>query len=438
MPLYDRLIKIEGLSRLPAGEREALRLDVERLEKSAARVAAQDNGGGSRSANLRRLVVDGDLYVPAGVVKIGPDTTGNVVINTNGIKLNYGTVNKIWLQTDGDVLIGDDTSAPGSTYIAIFSTAQSYGTVAESMGAGDMLIGDNSASKANILWDKSAGQLLFRGGTTTTIFVDTTGKLTFLNNIDALQFRNTSGSIGGRINYANNNDFYILNDNVGEAIILQIQVTSSSPNLTWAEDAGQANRTHLVLGAGVQGGKITLSDGSSLADTVIQTAGGSGGSTYANFPGALNVGDVVNTTAGGISYTGNLISRKGSSDFTGYIFVPLTAPLTSTSWDGDAFSTTGKTIIDLSAVFGAPAEIVAALVRVAIRDSASSTNDCVLFLSPTNVDVNGPAVNCTAIDDRFNRAELVVPCVGGDFYYQIAASGASTFDVSLQIWGYWI
>ena len=31
-------------------------------------------------------------------------------------------------------------------------------------------------------------------------------------------------------------------------------------------------------------------------------------------------------------------------------FVPLTTPLTSTSWDGDARSTTAKTKIDLSAV----------------------------------------------------------------------------------------
>jgi len=35
-------------------------------------------------------------------------------------------------------------------------------------------------------------------------------------------------------------------------------------------------------------------------------------------------------------------------------------PLTSTAWDGgDAFSTTAKTLIDLSAVFGVPAGVKA-------------------------------------------------------------------------------
>ena len=90
-------------------------------------------------------------------------------------------------------------------------------------------------------------------------------------------------------------------------------------------------------------------------------------------------------------------------------------------------------------MFGAPAGIKAALFRVAIRDSASETSDSVLFLSPTNVDLSGPALDCHTVNDRFSRAELVVPCDNdGDVYYQISASGAGTFDVSLQIWGYWI
>lgn len=176
MPLYDSFKLIEGVQKLPASQREALRINLEHVDRALARVAAQDSGGAARSQTLRRLVVDGDLYVPAGVIKVGPDGKGNVVINTNGIKLNYGTTNKIWLQTDGDVFIGDDTSLPAKNYIAIFSAAQTYNS--ESMGAGDMLIGDNSSSKANILWDKSAGQLLFRGGTSAKAYIDTTGAIT--------------------------------------------------------------------------------------------------------------------------------------------------------------------------------------------------------------------------------------------------------------------
>jgi hypothetical protein len=36
----------------------------------------------------------------------------------------------------------------------------------ESLGAGDVLIGDNSSDKPNVLWDQSAGVMYFRSGTT--------------------------------------------------------------------------------------------------------------------------------------------------------------------------------------------------------------------------------------------------------------------------------
>jgi hypothetical protein len=47
----------------------------------------------------------------------------------------------------------------------------------ESLGIGDVLLGDNTASKANMLWDQSAGKLLFRGGTTMQVEIGTDGKL---------------------------------------------------------------------------------------------------------------------------------------------------------------------------------------------------------------------------------------------------------------------
>lgn len=120
-------------------------------------------------------------------------------------------------------------------------------------------------------------------------------------------------------------------------------------------------------------------------------------------------------------------------------FIPLTTHLTSTSWDGDGYSTTAKTLIDLSAVFGAPAGIKAALFRAAIRDEAAATGDYVLILSPGGAGGIGPAVNCIPINDRYNRVMMIVPCdANGDVYYQITASGVGTMDVILQIWGYWI
>lgn len=119
-------------------------------------------------------------------------------------------------------------------------------------------------------------------------------------------------------------------------------------------------------------------------------------------------------------------------------WVLLTAPLTSTSWDGDSFSTTGKTIIDLSAVFSVPANVKAVLVDTYIRDSASAGGDYRLILSP-NADATGTSFTCGGVaNDRWVGAgSALIPCnADGDIYYQIAASGSGTFDVYIQIWGY--
>jgi len=96
---------------------------------------------------------------------------------TNGVRLRTHSTTKAQLQADGDVFIGTDVSAAATTHLAIFTNAQTYN--GESVSAGDMLIGDNTAAKANIFWDLSAGQLKFRGGTTVQAYVDTDGSITW-------------------------------------------------------------------------------------------------------------------------------------------------------------------------------------------------------------------------------------------------------------------
>ena len=120
--------------------------------------------------------------------------------------------------------------------------------------------------------------------------------------------------------------------------------------------------------------------------------------------------------------------------------VLLDAPLTSTAWDGDHYSTAAKTKIDLSTVFSAPANIKAILVNFSIHDSASSTNDCYMYLSANDTADLGIIASCAGLaDSAVARGQLTVKCnTDGDVYYQIYASGASTFGVFLRIWGYWI
>ena len=54
-----------------------------------------------------------------------------------------------------------------------------------------------------------------------------------------------------------------------------------------------------------------------------------------------------------------------STDFGRPVF--LTTPLTSTAWDEDSYSTTAKTLIDLSEVFGVPAGVKAVMVKISLN-----------------------------------------------------------------------
>lgn len=120
----------------------------------------------------------------------------------------------------------------------------------------------------------------------------------------------------------------------------------------------------------------------------------------------------------------------------------LQTPLTSTAWDGDSYSTTAKTKIDLSTVFGAPAGIKAVYVRVQARDSASAgNNDLYVLLSPNNTAGSAPlAVRPSGRpNDYWEDQAGKVPCdTNGDIYYQVSASGTGTMDVKITIWGYFL
>jgi len=144
--------------------------------------------------------------------------------------------------------------------------------------------------------------------------------------------------------------------------------------------------------------------------------------------------------AGSLAYEGDLRPQRSAVGYEGCIFVPLITPLTSTAWDGDSFSTIGKTLIDLSAVFGVPAGVKAVDIKVALRDSGSSGAPCYIILSPNNVASQGKTFSIEAVpNDIWRYNSMTVNCdANGDIYYQLAASGAGALDVLIEIWGYWL
>ena len=128
------------------------------------------------AANLEATTRDvGQTIGPGGAVS--HLRAGSVVLNQGGLTTLYNGVETVRIERDGDVFIGSNVAAAATTSFAVFSNAQTYNS--ESIGAGDVLLGDNTASKANVLWDYSTGQLLFRGGTTTQGYIDTDGMAYF-------------------------------------------------------------------------------------------------------------------------------------------------------------------------------------------------------------------------------------------------------------------
>ena len=143
------------------------------------------------------------------------------------------------------------------------------------------------------------------------------------------------------------------------------------------------------------------------------------------------------------------ISEAAAADKTKYITahnlgtpVFLTTPLTSTSWDGDARSTTAKTLIDLSAVFSVPAGVRAVIIKIECQDSGAESGVASFRVSPNNLDGKAPLfvqLSYTTANDVPLSSTGICPCdANGDIYYQIAASGAGTLDAWIEIWGYWL
>lgn len=212
---------------------------------------------------------------------LGLTTADHVSITTSGVQMKDSSVVKIDAQTDGDFFIGTDISAAGTTYLSIFSGAQTYNS--ESMGAGDMLIGDNSASKANILWDKSEGRLKFRGGTSTRFYVDTGGELVFDEGGNYLYFYDGT--------YPGASFLTTFSASTRSIFIL------GNPKQAIGENANTyvgSNKTAATAGAEFTGMLAHLDYDTAGNDYVLMNVGGTD-VLYLTQPGGVFIGDTANT-----------------------------------------------------------------------------------------------------------------------------------------------
>jgi hypothetical protein len=130
---------------------------------------------------------------------------------------------------------------------------------------------------------------------------------------------------------------------------------------------------------------------------------------------------------------GDYKTYKNSTTYTGYLFVPLTTPLTSTAWDGDTKGTGDRAIVDLSAAFGVPAGVKA--VSMSIQTKGNAAGDYIRF--GPNATYNYAIICRTQVAGLISHAGPVpVPCdSNGDVY---CYPSTTIPDVYVTIWGYWI
>ncbi len=121
-------------------------------------------------------------------------------------------------------------------------------------------------------------------------------------------------------------------------------------------------------------------------------------------------------------------------------FIPLTTPLISASWTLSAYSSNDPaTQLDLSAVFGVLPGIKAILFECEVKDSAAwGTTNLWFRCGPSAIYYYATGLQAFG-DDVASRGSIISPCdANGDVWYRVNASGASTLDVTLRVWGYWI
>jgi len=206
-----------------------------------------------------------------------------------------------------------------------------------------------------------------------------------------------------------------INDLQDEVVAVETELKKTSGSVvSHGSLAGLSNDDHTQY----------VKDAGTVADNAIVRFDGTDGRTIQN--SKVTIDD------------NGIIKDENSNPYGRPVF--LTTPLTSTSWDGDSYSTTAKTLIDLSEVFGVPAGVKGILVRLVARDSGSSAGYCQLGLSPNSADSVAIQAYLDGVpNDAYVSINGVVPCdANGDVYYQVVASGTGTLDAFIEIWGYWL
>jgi len=176
------------------------------------------------------------------------------------------------------------------------------------------------------------------------------------------------------------------------------------------------------------GTKLRFYQSSSVRYCYVTIAAYSGGNTTLTLVGTA----VTNATIDFMYYSHAAVAD--TMPFGSSTFIPLTTPLTSTSWDGNDTKTVGTITIDTSSVFGAPAGIKAALIFFRAKWTSASTSSF-MYVRPIGATRYTDIIY--ADNTSYQTSNATVPCdENGDFEFVVG--GANATEVICEIWGYWL
>jgi hypothetical protein len=147
---------------------------------------------------------------------------------SHGITVGTG---KTQIDTDGNFFVGSDLSDPSTTSFSAF--VETYAYNAESMEAGDILIGNNSDGMGNVKWSALLGQLQFRNGTTPGAYIDTNGGIVLSNTGAYITIGTTpptSATVGTGI-WIDKNGIVALSANVQNATLTSAGLSAGKTTL---------------------------------------------------------------------------------------------------------------------------------------------------------------------------------------------------------------
>jgi hypothetical protein len=121
----------------------------------------------------------------------------------------------------------------------------------------------------------------------------------------------------------------------------------------------------------------------------------------------------------------------------------LAAPLTNTDFDGDSFSTVGASTAIKRTDWSSPlpASAKALIIEILCNDSGSGAAACSFSVGPSSTYYYMlTAHGAGTVNDATFSAQGIVRCEDNDadIYYRCTATGSTTLDVTLRVWGYWL